>query len=161
MHLQIEKIWPRFPTFSLRSFLPRRLLVKRFPDLKVVLIHGIWPPSCLQDDGSIRIPEAVVEGVRNYNVVLELLTGLQHRSDLYGPGDVVLKAFYDTFGPAKPMWGSEYTHVNLPDRRAVPAPVRLHQGAVPVHERKRRRPDPGWDRHGDVWHPNLSLTVTW
>ena len=26
MHLQIEKIWPRFPTFSLRSFLPRRLL---------------------------------------------------------------------------------------------------------------------------------------
>ena len=114
MHLKIEKIWPRFPTFSLRSFLPRRLLVKRFPDLKVVLIHGIWPPSCLQDDGSVRIPEAVVEGVRNYNVVLELLTGLQHSSDLYGPGDVVLKAFYDTFGPAKLMWGSEYTHVNLP-----------------------------------------------
>ena len=28
MHLQIEKIWPRFPTFSLRSFLPRRLLAK-------------------------------------------------------------------------------------------------------------------------------------
>ena len=27
MHLQIEKIWPRFPAFSLRSFLPRRLLV--------------------------------------------------------------------------------------------------------------------------------------
>ena len=26
MHLQIEKIRPRFPTFSLRSFLPRRLL---------------------------------------------------------------------------------------------------------------------------------------
>ena len=26
MHLQIEKIWPRFPAFSLRSFLPRRLL---------------------------------------------------------------------------------------------------------------------------------------
>ncbi len=26
MHLKIEKIWPRFPTFSLRSFLPRRLL---------------------------------------------------------------------------------------------------------------------------------------
>ena len=26
MHLKIEKIWPRFPAFSLRSFLPRRLL---------------------------------------------------------------------------------------------------------------------------------------
>ena len=26
MHLQIEKIWPRFPPFSQRSFLPRRLL---------------------------------------------------------------------------------------------------------------------------------------
>ena len=28
MHLQIEKIWPRFPTFSLRSFLPHRLLAR-------------------------------------------------------------------------------------------------------------------------------------
>ena len=27
MHLKIVKIWPRFSTFSLRSFLPRRLLV--------------------------------------------------------------------------------------------------------------------------------------
>ena len=26
MHLKIVKIWPRFSTFSLRSFLPRRLL---------------------------------------------------------------------------------------------------------------------------------------
>ena len=26
MHLKIEKLRPRFPTFSLRSFLPRRLL---------------------------------------------------------------------------------------------------------------------------------------
>ena len=29
MGLEIEKIWPRFPAFSLRSFLPRRLLVKQ------------------------------------------------------------------------------------------------------------------------------------
>ena len=30
MHLKIVKIWPRFSTFSLRSFLPRRLLVLKF-----------------------------------------------------------------------------------------------------------------------------------
>ena len=30
MRLKIEKIWPRFPTFSLRSFLPRRLLALAF-----------------------------------------------------------------------------------------------------------------------------------
>ncbi len=89
-------------------------VLKRFPDLKVVVIHGYWPPSCVQDDGSVRIPDAVVELVKNYNVVMEILPGLQHRPDLYGPGDAVLKAFYDTFGPAKLMWGSEYTHVNLP-----------------------------------------------
>ena len=29
MHLKIVKIWPRFSTFSLRSFLPRRLLVRK------------------------------------------------------------------------------------------------------------------------------------
>ena len=29
MHLKIMKIWPRFSTFSLRSFLPRRLLVRK------------------------------------------------------------------------------------------------------------------------------------
>ncbi len=36
MHLQIEKIWPRFPTFSLRSFLPRRLLGVLVPLLAVL-----------------------------------------------------------------------------------------------------------------------------
>ena len=29
MHLKIEKIWPRIPAFSLRSFLPRRLLTRQ------------------------------------------------------------------------------------------------------------------------------------
>ncbi len=38
MHLQIEKIWPRFSTFSLRSFLPRRLLAARGKSR-----HGIRP----------------------------------------------------------------------------------------------------------------------
>ena len=44
MHLKIVKIWPRFSTFSLRSFLPRRLLARRNPGeqdhVAVRLSHG-------------------------------------------------------------------------------------------------------------------------
>ena len=45
MHLQIEKIWPRFPTFSLRSFLPRRLLARRYLQACLVLYRIRGSPS--------------------------------------------------------------------------------------------------------------------
>ncbi len=92
-------------------------VMKRFPDLKVVIIHGIDPPSCLLDDGSVRIPEAVVELVKNHDVVMELLTGLdglRNKPNRYGPDDQVIRAFYDTFGPEKLMWGTEFTYIELP-----------------------------------------------
>ena len=56
MHLKIVKIWPRFSTFSLRSFLPRRLLAdsREYPRAWPVGKSwgcGLWPgpgerPAC-------------------------------------------------------------------------------------------------------------------
>ena len=43
MHLQIEKIRPRFPTFSLRTFLPRRLLEMRRFASAALLLAGLVP----------------------------------------------------------------------------------------------------------------------
>ena len=49
MHLKIEKIWPRFPAFSLRSFLPRRLLVgkKTIPPVRIRFVAFLWLACCL------------------------------------------------------------------------------------------------------------------
>ena len=68
-------------------------------------------------DGSVAIPESMISAVKNYNVYLELLPGLDGMTDSpnrYGPNDEVIKAFYDTFGPSRLMWGSEFTNVWLP-----------------------------------------------
>ncbi len=45
MHLKIEKIWPRFPAFSLRSFLPRRLLV--VVDVRWARVSGLGTVTCM------------------------------------------------------------------------------------------------------------------
>jgi predicted TIM-barrel fold metal-dependent hydrolase len=92
-------------------------VVKRFPDLRVVVVHGLHPSSCLGSDGKARIPDVVVELLRHHPVVMELLTGLdglRGRPNRYGPHDEVIRAFYDAFGPKKLMWGTEFTYIDLP-----------------------------------------------
>ena len=90
---------------------------EKFPDLTVVLIHGIDPPSCLRDDGTVSIPESAVKLITEHDVYMDLLTGLdglRGKPNRYGPNDEVIKAFYDTFGPSKLMWGSEFTDIERP-----------------------------------------------
>ena len=92
-------------------------VLEKFPDLTVVIIHGIDPPSCLKDDGTVYIPESAVRLVGEYDVFMELLTGLDRMTgspNRYGPKDEVIKAFYDTFGPSRLLWGSEFTYVSRP-----------------------------------------------
>ena len=92
-------------------------VLAKFPDLTVVIVHGFDPPSCLAEDGTVRIPESAVRLVNEYDVYVELLPGLDQlkgNPNRYGPKDVVIKAFYDTFGPSRLMWGSEFTYVEMP-----------------------------------------------
>ena len=92
-------------------------VLEKFPDITFVIIHGIDPPSCLNGDGIVSIPESAVTLVKEHQVYIDLLPGLdglRNKPNRYGPNDEVIKAYYDTFGPTKLMWGSEFTHIELP-----------------------------------------------
>ena len=84
-------------------------LLEKFPDLPVVIVHGIPPKPCLQPDNSVKLPEAAIRLVKEHDVILGILPG--HLD--YGPDDEVLKSFYDTFGPTRLAWGSEFVKMGL------------------------------------------------
>ena len=128
-HERYEPMWELVDSLSVpvcitsapqnfESFCPAILnVLSRHPNLTVVIVHGIDPPSCLNEDSVASVPESAVTLVREYDVYLELLTGLdgmKGKPNRYGPNDEVIRAFYDTFGPSKLMWGSEFTYVEMP-----------------------------------------------
>lgn len=94
-------------------------VIEKFPDLKVVIVHGIDPPSLLTSDGIPWLPESA-KSLIDSNVYLELLPGMdmlpnkRGAPNRYGANDEVIKLFFDNFGPEKLMWGSEFTHIELP-----------------------------------------------
>lgn len=87
-------------------------LLDKFPDLTVMIVHGLYPACLLKENNRVVIPDSALKLVHNYDVQLDLLPGL--RDDQYGPNDVVIKALFDTFGPSKLIWGSEFTKVKCP-----------------------------------------------
>ena len=62
MHLQIEKIWPRFPTFSLRS-LPRRLLACEFGHSRAAVEFRDGPDDSLALGLRVREPDGIFKFV--------------------------------------------------------------------------------------------------
>ena len=80
-------------------------LMDRFPDLRLVIVHGISPFRCLQEDGSVVIPESAVRLVKNFDVVMDVLP---RTTQSYGPNDQVIRSFYETFGASKLAWGTEF-----------------------------------------------------
>ena len=84
-------------------------LLEKFPDLPVMIVHGIPPKPCLQPDNSVKLPETAIRLVKEHNVILGILPG--HMD--YGPNDEVLGSFYDNFGPSKLAWGSEFAKIGL------------------------------------------------
>ena len=128
------------------GFAPALLnVLQKHPDLTVVVVHGIDPPSCLRDDGSVYIPEAAVRMVAEHNVYIELLTGIdvqRGQPNRYGPNDEIIKAFYDTFGPSRLMWGSEFTSIERPTVKQYRHQFDYMKAALPLHDRRRPRPNP-------------------
>ena len=80
-------------------------LMDRFPDLSLVIVHGISPFRCLQEDGSVVIPESAVHLVKNFDVVMDVLP---RTTQDYGRNDQVIRSFYETFGASKLAWGTEF-----------------------------------------------------
>ena len=65
--------------------------------------------------------QGIVDLVRNYDVNLEILAG--YPGAWWGPDDVVLRALYDTFGPRKLIWGSEFTKANALTQEQARSPA--------------------------------------
>ena len=87
-------------------------LLDRLPQLTAVIVHGLYPACLLTDDHRVVIPDSALRLVRDFDVQLDMLAGL--RENQYGPNDEVLKALFETFGPSKLLWGSEFTKVKCP-----------------------------------------------
>ena len=122
-----ETLWP-----GLRAVLDHQ------PDLRVCVVHGLFPGSrrpagVLTDDGQVRIPEEIVALVRDHEVYLEVLAGYVEGD--FGPNDEILRAMYDTFGPERLIWGSEFTKLaRLPvERRDSLEQYRYQRTYLDVH----------------------------
>ena len=165
-HERYEPMWELVDSLSVpvcitaapqnfESFCPAILnVMARHPDLTVVIVHGIDPPSCLNEDGIASIPESAVTLVKEHDVYLELLTGLdgmKGKPNRYGPNDEVIKAFYDTFGPSKLMWGSEFTYVEMPIVAQYRQQFDYISERCPYMDRRGRRHDSWRQRSAGVW----------
>ncbi len=87
-------------------------LLKKFPGITLVIVHGFPPKNLLQRKGIVKIPKIGVETVKNFDVYLELIVG--RRPGDYGSHNEVIRCLYDTFGPSKLVWGSEFTKTRSP-----------------------------------------------
>ena len=88
---------------------------ERFPTIKRVLVHG-FPVHLLQENERVRIPDEFERLVRDFPMLVEILP-FAHRN--YEPGhiDDVVRALYDTLGPERLVWGSEFIKSAKPHTR--------------------------------------------
>ena len=101
-------------------------LVDRYPNLTMTVVHGLYvgtsvPPDLVDEENRVHIDPAIIELVRNFDVSLEILAG--YPGATFGPDDVVLHALFDTFGPRKLLWGSEFTKAQALSRTQAKSTV--------------------------------------
>ncbi len=101
-------------------------LLDRYPDLTVTVVHGLYvgrktPPGLIDADGRVHVEPSIVELVRDCDVYLEILAG--YPGAWFGPDDAVLQCLYNTFGPRKLLWGSEFTKANALSQEQARSPT--------------------------------------
>jgi len=75
-------------------------LLEKSPSLTLIIVHGLQRRE-LSDDSARKM---AVDIVKNYDVYLEILAGLTTK-------DYDVRYLYETFGPSKLVWGSEFVQV--------------------------------------------------
>jgi Amidohydrolase len=85
---------------------------ERFPTISRVLVHGL-PPQVLLDGGRFRVSDLLNRLVGDYDTYIELLPWAQRNYE-HPRTDEMIEALYDTFGPAKLVWGSEFIKAAFP-----------------------------------------------
>lgn len=87
-------------------------LLDQYPELIITIVHGLYlrnaaPPDLFDNHGGVNIDKEIIDLVNGFDVSLEILAG--YPGAWFGPNDILIKALYDTFGPRKLYWGSEFT----------------------------------------------------
>ena len=107
------------------TFIPMLTTVmEKFPAIRVVLTNGILRPYLANG-----VPDALDSLMKNYDVTTELLTNIVN----FGPHDESIRLLYDTFGPGKLVWGSEFAGY-----RMVGPPFRAERYAQSLHYMRKR-----------------------
>jgi hypothetical protein len=86
--------------------------MERFPSITRVLVHG-FPPSALLDGTQYRVTDLMKSVVNDYDTYVELLPWAQGNYK-HERTDEMVKVVYDTFGPAKFTWGTEFIKSAFP-----------------------------------------------
>src|SRR5262245_27784112 len=89
-----------------------RAWMERFPSMRRVLTHGL-PTEVLLDDGHYRVSDVVKGLVNDFDTYVELLPWA-HRVYLHDRTDELVKVLFDTFGPTKLTWGTEFIKSAFP-----------------------------------------------
>ena len=91
---------------------PLKAWMERFPSISRVLVHG-FPPSALLDGTHYRVTDLMKSVVNDYDTYLELLPWAQGNYK-HERTDEMIKVVYDTFGPTKFAWGTEFIKAAFP-----------------------------------------------
>jgi predicted TIM-barrel fold metal-dependent hydrolase len=87
---------------------------ERFPSIRRILVHGLPPQVLLDGDGAqYRVSDLLRRLVGDYDTYLELLPWAQRNYE-HPRTDEMIKVLYDTFGPTKFVWGSEFIKAAFP-----------------------------------------------
>jgi hypothetical protein len=102
------------------STLPKlKTWIERFPSITRIMVHGLPPETLLHGD-QYRVPDLVQGLVNDYDLYLELLPWA-HRAYLHERTDEMIKTVFDTLGPSKLAWGTEFiksAHPHTPEHYA-------------------------------------------
>jgi hypothetical protein len=86
--------------------------IDRFPSIKRVLVHGL-PPQVLLEGTQFRPSDLLKRLVNDHDTLVEVLP-LAQRNYLHPRTEEMIEVLYDTFGPAKLAWGSEFIRAAAP-----------------------------------------------
>jgi predicted TIM-barrel fold metal-dependent hydrolase len=86
--------------------------IDRFPSIRRVLVHGL-PPQVLLEGTRFRASDLLKRLVNDHDTLVEVLP-LAQRNYLHPRTEEMIAFLYDTFGPAKLAWGSEFVKAAAP-----------------------------------------------
>jgi hypothetical protein len=90
-----------------------KVWMDRYPTITRVLVHGFPPKALLDETGKFRVTDLMKRVTNDFPTYLELLPWAMG-SYTHDRTDEMVKVVYDTFGPTKFCWGTEFIKAAAP-----------------------------------------------